>query len=162
MIKTWKERIRPEYHDIKSMVAQYMQDEIDELRERLVQQVDMVEKCMTAMNENADRGEKAEAERDALQAELDRLKQQEPIATVESWTNASYSRNYKLDWHKNAEKGAMLYPAAGAQPELEALRADAERYRWMRDKAFTSDWNVCAYKSAEYVDAYIDAARTVS
>ena len=46
--------------------------EIDNLRADLATQVVLVEKCMVAMNENADRGEKAEVE-------LARLKTQEPV-----------------------------------------------------------------------------------
>lgn len=46
---------------------------IDELRAELNKQVALVEKCMVAMNENADRGQRAEAERDTLQAEVERL-----------------------------------------------------------------------------------------
>jgi len=34
---------------------------------------------------------------------------QEPVATVESWTNGSYHRNYKLTWHKDVEAGTKLY-----------------------------------------------------
>ncbi|MBP8853255.1 MAG: hypothetical protein KBG81_09530 [Moraxellaceae bacterium] len=68
-IKTWGDRlaeipdgtITTSYH-----VTGAMQDEIDELRARLAQQAEMVEKCMVAMNENADRGMKAEQERDEL------------------------------------------------------------------------------------------------
>ena len=58
-----------------------------DLRGRLAAQAAVVEKCMVAMNENADRGEKAEAEvgrlvrklaleREEFKAELDRLKAQ--------------------------------------------------------------------------------------
>ena len=34
-----------------------------------------------------------------------------PVATVESWTNGSYHRNYKLTWHKDVEDGTKLYAA---------------------------------------------------
>ena len=33
----------------------------------------------------------------------------EPVATVKSWTNGSYWRNYKLEWHGIAEEGDNLY-----------------------------------------------------
>jgi hypothetical protein len=42
--------------------------ERDALRAELSRQVDLVEKCMVAMNENADRGQKAEAENQRLRA----------------------------------------------------------------------------------------------
>lgn len=38
---------------------------------------------------------------------------QEPVAEVESWTNGSYHRNYKLRWLKDVEAGTKLY----AQPQ---------------------------------------------
>ncbi len=50
-----------------------LKSERKELRAKLKQQTEMVEKCMVAMNGNAERGEKAEKERDALT-------QQEPVA----------------------------------------------------------------------------------
>ena len=68
-IKTWGDRLA-EIPDgtitTSHHVTGAMQDEIDELRARLAQQAEMVEKCMVAMNENADRGMKAEQERDEL------------------------------------------------------------------------------------------------
>ena len=87
-IKTWGDRlaeipdgtITTSYH-----VTGAMQDEIDELRARLAQQAAMVEKCMVAMNENADRGMKAEQERDELRAALAKsqpVEQGEPVARV--------------------------------------------------------------------------------
>ena len=45
--------------------------EREALQVRLIQQVTLVEQCMVEMNRNADMGEKAEKERDALQAMLD-------------------------------------------------------------------------------------------
>jgi hypothetical protein len=36
----------------------------------------------------------------------------EAVAEVESWTNGSYHRNYKLRWLKDVEAGAKLYAAA--------------------------------------------------
>ena len=46
--------------------------------------------------------------------------------------------------------------------ECEALRADAERYRWLRDpaNAYRDEWNYFGpYSSAAEIDAVIDAAR---
>lgn len=52
----------------------------------------------------------------------------EPVARVESWTNGSYHRNYKLTWLEgsgNLERGALLYAAApvAAQAEPSGDRA---------------------------------------
>ena len=34
----------------------------------------------------------------------------EPVATIKSWTNGSYWRNYKVEWHRNdLPEGAHLY-----------------------------------------------------
>ena len=34
----------------------------------------------------------------------------EPVATIKSWTNGSYWRNYKVEWHRNdLPEGALLY-----------------------------------------------------
>lgn len=34
----------------------------------------------------------------------------EPVATIKSWTNGSYWRNYKVEWHRNdLPEGAQLY-----------------------------------------------------
>ena len=90
-IKTWGDRlaeipdgtITTSYH-----VTGAMQDEIDELRARLAQQAEMVEKCMVAMNENADRGMKAEQERDELFRAA--LEQVEPVA---------WQCRTRPDWH---------------------------------------------------------------
>lgn len=35
----------------------------------------------------------------------------EPVATVGSWTNGSYSRNYKITWHRDVPEGTKLYTA---------------------------------------------------
>ena len=48
----------------------------------------------------------------------------EPVATIKSWTNGSYCRNYKVEWHRNdLPEGTQLYttqqptqPQAGAVP----------------------------------------------
>lgn len=41
-----------------------------------------------------------------------RAGEQEPVATVTSWTNGSYHRNYKLEWHKDVPEGTKLYTRA--------------------------------------------------
>ena len=57
------------------------------------------------------------------------------MATIKSWTNGSYCRNYKVEWHRNdLPEGVQLYttqqptqPQAGAVPltvdEVEQLIA---------------------------------------
>ncbi len=46
----------------------------------------------------------------ALESQLAELRQGgEAVATVESWTNGSHWRNYKLTWHKEVEAGTKLY-----------------------------------------------------
>ena len=51
-----------------------------------------------------------------LEAEINATKKQEPVAKVESWTNGSYSRHYKIVWIRDVDEGAMLYAMPGAQP----------------------------------------------
>jgi len=42
--------------------------------------------------------------------------------------------------------------------ESEALRKDAERYRWLRDKAHTADWEFIGGQTPDAGEAEIDAA----
>ena len=49
----------------------------------------------------------------------------EPVATVGSWTNGSYSRNYRITWHRDVTAGTKLYTAP--QPvERDPLTADEQ------------------------------------
>ena len=41
--------------------------------------------------------------------------------------------------------------------ERDALRADAERYRWLQD-ADENQWSTLMYETTDWQDAYIDAA----
>lgn len=50
---------------------------------------------------------------------------QEAVATVESFTNGSYHRNYKLRWHKNVDAGTQLFAA----PVAAAQGIDLEQFR---------------------------------
>ena len=61
--------------------------------------------------------EAAEKERDALRAKITEMEKQEPVALVESWTNGSYSRNYRLRWLRGVNEGAKLYALPGVQGE---------------------------------------------
>lgn len=68
------------------------------------------------------------------------------------------------------ERAALAAAPVQAVPEaeLEALRKDAERYRWLRDNG-TSEWGICVWgdddqewaqdiRAADVVDREIDAA----
>lgn len=46
-----------------------------------------------------------------------------------------------------------------AEAECEAVRADAERYRWLRDIATDADWMFVRETPVKETDAAIDAAR---
>lgn len=59
-----------------------LKSERKELRAKLKQQTEMVEKCMVAMNGNAERGEKAEKERDALTSELELARMKTYCASI--------------------------------------------------------------------------------
>ena len=69
----------------------------------------------------------------------------EPVARVVSWTNGSYWRNYKVEWLRDVEAGALLYahpaPAVAeptAVPLTDALLADAEA-AWFAGPAFNGN-----------------------
>lgn len=57
----------------------------------------------------------------------------EAVATVESWTNGSYWRNYNLTWHRDVEAGTKLYTTPPApdhtEQSLEMVATDAESVR---------------------------------
>ena len=50
----------------------------------------------------------------------------EPVARVVSWTNASYGRNYRLEWLRDVPEGARLYATPPAQPA-----AQREGWQWV-------------------------------
>lgn len=52
---------------------------------------------------------------------------QEAAATVESFTNGSYHRNYKLRWHKNVDAGTQLFAAPVTAAPARVTRDDAEQ-----------------------------------
>lgn len=62
---------------------------------------------------------RTEAERDALRAKIEQMERQVPVAKVESWTNGSYTRHYKLKWLRDVGEGAALYALPGAQTQGE-------------------------------------------
>ena len=84
--------------------------------------IDRLEAAEKAVTEAYQRGYatgqgEIEKERDALRARIEQMERQEPVAVVESWTNGSYSRNYKLQWLRDVNEGARLYALPGAQGE---------------------------------------------
>lgn len=90
-----------------------MRTEIARLRAELANQTELVEKCMVAMNENADKGEKAEAELAMLKAQP----VQEPIERT-AWL-IEFSQNQQPVWVKsiwlddgftNDANEAILFP----------------------------------------------------
>jgi hypothetical protein len=42
--------------------------------------------------------------------------------------------------------------------ENEELRKDAERYRWLRDRADTADWECLSHQLTREIDRRIDSA----
>lgn len=48
-----------------------------------------------------------------------------PVATVKSWTNGSYWRNYKIDWHADVEEGTLLYAGQPA-PQQQTVPAPVQ------------------------------------
>ena len=65
------------------------------------------------------KGERYPCKPDIFEATYERASlsaEAEPAATIKSWTNGSYWRNYKVEWHRNdLPEGANLYLAAPAQ-----------------------------------------------
>ena len=67
------------------------------------------------------------------------------VAEVESWTNGSYHRNYKLRWIKDVESGTKLY--AAAQPSRAEVLTDEQirgvvhlaRQQWQHQWSYTVD-----------------------
>lgn len=50
----------------------------------------------------------------------------------------------------------------GLKAEVEVLRKDADRYRWLRNQADSADWEFLSHQSREIVDQNIDCALTPS
>ena len=55
-------------------------------------------------------------------AETELVQEHKPVATVKSWTNGSYWRNYKIDWHADVEEGTLLYAGQPA-PQQQTVPA---------------------------------------
>lgn len=115
-------------HDCPTCALEAAQAERSALRAELNKQVALVEKCMLAMNENADRGQKAEAERDLALAQIVKMQKQEPIGDVVISTDILGGGGVQvIKWRKDAPptiEGMKVYAAAGAsqvQPAVDRL-----------------------------------------
>jgi hypothetical protein len=95
------------------------------------------------------------------QAALAKLGAQEPVATVASFTNGSYHRNYKIDWATDVPAGTKLY---AAPPIPAGMALDAARYQWLRNYRpglildMLSDPEIPNELWADELDVVIDAA----
>ena len=92
---------------------------------------------------------------------------QEPVATIKSWTNGSYWRNYKIDWHRDdLPEGTKLYtaPQPAPAPLSDDVVKDAARYRWLIDQHWIQtevEWRLISTdqdSTIKQLDAAIDAA----
>jgi hypothetical protein len=104
---------------------------IDALKLAVNQQANLVEKCMIAMNENADLGKKAEDERDQLKLRIAELEAQRPAVLFNPTNNTFYrvvdGHTPEVKWpHGTYFRGAPIpevferyYRAAGAQPKTQ-------------------------------------------
>ena len=81
-----------------------MKDIVERMRE--------LEPSMTVGDDCKDAADEIER----LRAKIEATENQEPVSEVESWTNGSYARNYRLRWHKDVAEGTKLYTLPGAQP----------------------------------------------
>lgn len=100
------------------------------------QQANLVEKCMIAMNENADLGKKAEDERDQLKLRIAELEAQRPAVLFNPTNNTFYKvvdgHTPEVKWpHGTYFRGAPIpevferyYRAAGAQPKAQEPKAN--------------------------------------
>lgn len=53
----------------------------------------------------------------------------------------------------------LRVPYEQLEAENEALRKDAERYRWLRDNAEAADWEFIGYQEKETTDMHVDSFR---
>lgn len=57
----------------------------------------------------------------------------------------------------NAKKAAGIGPMDDLVGAIEALRKDAERYRWLRDNAESADWEILSHQLTREIDRRIDS-----
>lgn len=148
-IKTWNQRCEehPDHQEgiiSREMICARMQEEIDELRGALHDQ-----RLLTKLNSNerlrqtliARTMDDTTKERDELRSKLEWLEQQKPVGRYKETHGVdgiTHWRKLDIEWAPDffAQGGDALFLAAGAveqpAPEIEQLRKDAERYRWLR------------------------------
>lgn len=107
------------------------------------------------------------------------MNKQQERAAFEAWGRAEgledkvsdRGMNYPLGdhlWMTWLARAALAAAPQVPEAELDALRKDAERYRWLRDNG-TSEWGICVWgdddqewaqdmRAADVVDREIDAA----
>lgn len=84
-------------------------------------------------------------ERDELKAENKRLKTEAECAVAK--------QN-----HAEMIGDGFYHASEKLKAENEALRKDAERYRWLRNNADAADWEFLGYQAPDVVDQNIDCA----
>jgi len=135
----WMFRDVTRHKAMRNDVPLYSQQSIDALRAEVERWRERVAKVDTLFLEQVARTSRAEAEAEALRAEVARLK-----AACNQWSE----RERLFGAHEDLLARAV------------ALRADAERYRWLRD--FNSGGDVAELVDQNWnddLDAAIDAAR---
>ncbi|MCH1907962.1 hypothetical protein MKP15_04140 [Stenotrophomonas sp. Y6] len=78
---------------------------------------------------------------------------QEAVATVESFTNGSYHRNYKLRWHKNVDAGTQLFAAPVTAAPADLIERCKEILAWQRTGVLPGD-ALRAYANARWPDEH--------
>jgi predicted nucleic acid-binding Zn-ribbon protein len=132
------EQLKTERDALKATLDDYM----DDFKAVVNEQCAKNEKHCTCVPHLRQRIKEVEAERDAAVRELE-------LVTAE--------RNRA---HRACEQISVRLHAA--MTERDALRADAERYRWLLDCGESKLWKACAdMDSYDAVEAAIDAAREV-
>jgi len=87
----------------------------------------------------------------------------EPVATVTSWTNGSYWRNYKLEWHKDVPEGTKLFthPAPFNQITVDDVSHDMEiefTKQFTNGAGMTNDEMIAAAVNA-FMPSYMGAKK---
>lgn len=77
---------------------------------------------------------------------------------VRSKDNHSYGETVSQLRGQLDQANAAFMRAYAAEKEAEGLRKDAERYRWLRDKAQPADWEFIGGQTPDAGEAEIDAA----
>jgi len=142
---------------------------IDDREARVVRMRDMLSRASQADNDRL-RGEVKMHERSASakDAEIARLThavddREASLIRMRDMLNQSRADLVRLlangihSCHADCTRSGCVN--ARLREENEALRADAERYLWLRDEADSDDWEAMGGLVSEMVDAAVDAAR---